>query len=227
MSQALLAQTEIEQLSLSIPEQAKSLKICDDVTYQKGGELFHTIKDLRREIDLVFSPIINAAHKAHKEACDQRRKVEAPLLEGEAILKLSMANYNEELERKAKEKQRKLEDLARRLAEEATLQAAIHAEAQGNNEVAEAIISTPIEVAPIVQVAEVTKIEGVSYRENWRAEIVSLMELVKAIASGSMPITLVVANEVALNQMARALKNAMNIPGVRAVCEKTVTDGRR
>jgi DNA helicase HerA-like ATPase len=45
--------------------------------------------------------------------------------------------------------------------------------------------------------------------------------VVKAIAAGSQPVELVQPNQVALNGMARLLKNALAVPGVRVVEERT------
>ena len=56
-----------------------------------------------------------------------------------------------------------------------------------------------------------------SFAESWSAEVDDLMALVVAVASRTQPITLLLPNTVALNQMARALKGAMALPGVRAV----------
>ena len=49
------------------------------------------------------------------------------------------------------------------------------------------------------------------------------LDRLKAVAAGEAPITLVVANEVALGQMARALRGALNVPGVRAVSSRVTS----
>jgi hypothetical protein len=58
---------------------------------------------------------------------------------------------------------------------------------------------------------------GISFATTWSAEVTSLAELVQAVARGEQPITLLQANMVALNGMARSLRGAMKIPGVKAV----------
>lgn len=218
---------EIEQKALSIPEHARDLKIINTETYQRGGELLVAIKGLRKEIDNCFSPIIEKAFAAHKEAVAQRRKVEAPLVEAEAILKPAMAAWDTEQERIRREEQRRLEDAARKRAEDEQLAMAAQAERAGDKESAQAIIDAPVEVAPVIVPTAAPKLSGVSYRENWSAQVVDIMALIKAVAAGQQPASLLTVNLPALNQMARALKDSLNIPGVKAVCEKVVAAGSR
>lgn len=218
---------EIEQKALSIPEQARSLKIVDDTTYQRGGEILVAVKGLRKQIDACFDPIIKKAYEAHKEAKAQKTKVEAPLVEGEGILKSAMATYNTEQERRAEEARQRAEADARKRAEDEQVAAAAQAETEGDKATAEAILNAPVEVAPIVAPPPSPKVAGVSYRENWSAQVTDTMALIKAVAAGEQPVTLLQVNLPALNQMARALKGAMRLPGVKAVCEKVVSAGSR
>ncbi len=64
---------------------------------------------------------------------------------------------------------------------------------------------------------------GVSTVQRWRAEVTSLQLLCRAIADGKVPVHYVEANMTALNGLARANKQALNVPGVRAVPETTVS----
>jgi hypothetical protein len=64
---------------------------------------------------------------------------------------------------------------------------------------------------------------GVSTTQRWKAEVTSLRLLCRAIAEGTVPAHYVEANMTALNGMARANKQALNIPGVRAVADTTVS----
>lgn len=220
-------QQELETRALTVPEQAKALKIVDAESYERGTQIFHTIKDFRREINATFDPIIDLAHKAHKEAIAQKKKVESPLVEAETILRPAMAAYEEERRRIQAEAQRKAEEEARKIAEDEALAEAAAAEAAGDSGVAEAIINSPV-VAPHVVAAPVAPtVKGVSYRDNWSAQVTDMMALVKAVAAGTQPITLLAANLPTLNQMARALKGAFNVPGCRAVCDKVPVDSRR
>lgn len=222
-----IQQDDIEQRALTLPEKARAIAVEDDASYQLAGGVLLQIKEFRKEINDTFDPIIAKAYAAHKEAKAQKTKVEAPLIEAEGILKPAMATYTTEQERKAREELLRLEAEARKRAEDEVLAAAAQAERDGDRDTAEAIISSPVEVAPIVQNPATPKVNGVSYRDNWTAQVTSLFALVKAIAAGQQPISLVMANLPALNLQAKSLKGEMNIPGVKSVCEKIVAVGRR
>jgi len=139
-------------------------------------------------------------------------------LEEEKEKKVSaMQIWFDEQARIRRAEQARLEEEARKAAEEATLEQAMALEKNGHREEAEAVIAAPV-VAPAVYVPPtVPKGMGQFMRKNWGAEVTDLMALVKAVAAGTVPIQAIEANTVFLNQQARALKSALQYPGVRAV----------
>lgn len=52
---------------------------------------------------------------------------------------------------------------------------------------------------------------------HWRAEVVDLMALVQAVASGSVPLAALQANQPFLDQEAARDQQALAVPGVRPV----------
>jgi membrane protein involved in colicin uptake len=103
---------------------------------------------------------------------------------------------------KAKAEQEK----AARLAEERRQQAE------------EIFVPAPV-IAPTLQ-----KIEGTSIRENWSAEVVDLLALIKAVADGKAPITWLKIDQVAINKQATATKNSLQFPGIRFIVKRTQVD---
>lgn len=156
--------------------------------------------ELGRKIDALFNRPLEAL-KAGKSAVDK-------LLTG----------YRQEQARQAAIEQerinaaiRKEEERLRKLAEAK----AVRAEAKGDTERADAIReSVPSIPVPIVQ-AEPPKLAGVSFRTDWKAEVVSLMDLAKAVVAGQIPAEAIMGNEKYISQTARALKSSMRWPGVR------------
>lgn len=136
----------------------------------------------------------------------------------------------ERLEREERERAAAEEARLRREAEDRQLADAAAAEAAGDTATARRIIEAPVAAptvtpapvfVPPAPVAVAPRVDGVSFRVNWRAEIVDLKALVQAVAAGRAPAALVKADEVALNGMARSLKGAMQVPGVRVVNQRT------
>lgn len=77
--------------------------------------------------------------------------------------------------------------------------------------------------APSQTVVRAAAPRGVGLGEDWCAEVTSLQLLCKAIGEGKVPEHYVQANMTALNQMARANRQSLNIPGVRAVSKPRVS----
>lgn len=144
------------------------------------------------------------------------------ILQGaEGTLKTAMLTYSTEQEKKAREEQARLEAQARAEREKLAAEARA-AEAAGNTEVAAVLEATAaVVVAPTVSTAA-PKVSGVSTRETWSAEVTSLIDLVKYVATHPENIGLIEANTKALNGMAKALNGAMSIPGVKSVATKSL-----
>lgn len=136
--------------------------------------------------------------KQEKAEADQRR------LEAEAAKT-----------KNAKEKSEK-EAAAAKAKEEADKAAA---KAEERRQEAEAVqVVAPI-VAPTVQ-----KVDNTSTRENWSAEVVDMMALVKAVAAGKAPINWLKVDQVAINKQATATRNSLQFPGLKFVVKRTQVD---
>ena len=205
---------EVTTLALSVPEQAKqiSIKTMDD--YVRAGEIMLTIKAIRKKITETFKPIKQKMDAAKQEVLDQERAADAPLKEAEALLSPQIIAWNREQERLRQEEENRLREEARKQEEERRLQEAILAEQSGQKEEAEAIMETPVQVAPVVVPKSVPKVAGMSIRENWKFKI-SNEKLI--------PREYLKVDEVKIGQVVRALKSATNIPGVEVYNEGTVS----
>ena len=202
--------TELEilrQKTLTIPEQARLIKVTDAPTYERAGEILGQIKALRREIDAGYDSIIEKANAAHKEAIAKKKEADEPLARAEAILKPQMLAFVNEQRRKAGEEERRQREEARKKAEQEQLEAAMQAEAEGDKEAAEAIIQEPVYVPPIQVKAEIPKVSGFSIREQWTFEIVDEKKI---------PREYLIVDEVNIGKVVRAMKDKTSIPGIRA-----------
>ncbi len=214
--------------ALTVKEQAMVLTITDAPGYERAKELLLSIKDLRKEISDTFKPIIEKAHQAHKEALAQQKKVEAPLIEAEGIIKPRIAAFLEEEERKRRAEEDRLRKIAEKEEEDRRLAAALAAEAEGDSEEAEAILDdVPPYIPPPVVPRTVPAGGGISMRETWSAEVVDLTALVKAVAEKKVPLVAIQANMIFLGQQARSLQGECKIPGVRVYSTKNIAAGRR
>lgn len=215
-------------------ERARALKITDAATCVNASHLLRSIKGLRTEIANWFSPHLDAAMETKRKAeaarkglADERDRMEAPLVEAENLVKRTLLNWETEQERLRREEEKRLQAEAQREAEEQTLNAAAALEMDANSmrspEVAEEmrqeaadILAQPIE-APVVSVNRfVPKVQGVVYRDNWKAHPeINVRQLAAAVASGAVPPTFLTPNLTAINQFARATQGAQPVAGVK------------
>jgi hypothetical protein len=146
------------------------------------------------------------------------------LEEAERIVKRKMSDWQVEQDRLRRIEQAKADEAARKEQEKIRAQAA-KAEAAGKVEKAEALQQrAQAVVAPVIQYS-VPQVAGIGTRENWYAECTDLMVLVKAIAEGKAPLSLVMANDKVLGQQARSLKKDFVAPGVRVWSDKNIAAG--
>lgn len=205
---------EIEQRELSLRSQAEILKISDQKDYDYANQIGKQVAIALKKVDEFCDPVIEAAHKTHKAALEQKKKLAAPFEAIASTIKTKMiAYYRAEQERIARER-KEAEEKAKKEAEEKALAEAQALQDAGMAEAADAILDAPVAVER-VNIPEIPKPDGISYRETWSAEVVDLMTLVKAVAEGKAPIAYLEANTQALNTAARAFKGTVEIPGVR------------
>lgn len=194
---------------------ADALVVNDQASYERAASHLTAVKALLGKVGETFDDLVGAAHKAHKLLVERRAMHTNPLLAAERTLKAKMSAYVTEQERVARQraaeaavKAREEED-ARRLEEAAALEAA------GEQEAALAVLDEPVNAPPPSPLASAApRADGVSTREAWHAEVTDLSALVRAVADGKAPLSLVEASK-NLAGWARATKGTTQIPGVR------------
>jgi hypothetical protein len=152
---------------------------------------------------------------------EKRAKYLDPLAGAQKSVKGLMSAYDAEQERIRLAEQRRLEEEARKKAEEQALLDAIAAEeeAKANGATAEqakeesaAILETPVYVPPVVLPKSTPKLQGGPvYRTIWKFRIIDRFKI---------PPQFMVPDEVKIGQVVRALKAQHGIPGVEAYEER-------
>jgi hypothetical protein len=209
---------EISTRALTVPEQARTVEITDDESYKRAAEVLLQIKDLRRQIDEAFDPIISKAHEAHREALGQKKRADAPLVEAEGIIKPRIAAYIADINRKRTEEEARLREEERRKEEERRLEEAIKAEAAGQTEKAEEILAAPVSIAKVRPTTEAPRVAGVSIQKRWTYRIVDESKIPREYLSPDL---------IKIGAVVREFKGEAVIPGVEVFSEDNVAAGRR
>lgn len=211
---------EIEKEALESIEKARSITVRTQEQYEEAAVLLKLVKERQKKVKESFDPIVDKAHKAHKEAVAQRDKLLNPLLNAEKDYKRLMINYDNQKEAEAKAEQDRLQKLA---DAEAAKQKKIldekiaRAEASGKLEKAEAFQAQKETIIPIqapVIAAQINNPSGVSYRDNWSAEVIDVNLLPSEYMLPNLPM---------LNAIAKSTKGSIKISGVKFNCEKVLS----
>jgi len=200
------------------------VKVTDPESFERANTALRSIKEFLRRVADLFDPMDAAQIAARKTTIAQRKSLEDKPKALELAQKAELVAYDLRQEAIRREAEAAAERERRRIEEDARIQAALEAESRGETRVAEAILEAPHPPTPVFAppaiVPEMPKAEGLSFRSNFRAEVTDLALLVKAVAGGEAPIGTLLANLPMLNQMARAMKQELRLPGVRVVEER-------
>lgn len=205
------AETEAKALEA----QARTFVITSDEDFTRADELLVIIANRKKKIGEDWDSVIAKAHDTHKDALAKKKDLMAPCLAAEAIIRPRMAEYHT-VKKIAAEKAAAAAAVTSKAAmEEDRIFIAHSLEQSGRGQEAMAVLSQPIVAPPpTVSWSPVPVSKGTSFKENWKMRIVDLPALIKAVAEGRAPENLILANESALNGIAKALKASAKVDGV-------------
>jgi chemotaxis protein histidine kinase CheA len=169
-----------------------------------------------------------ARQEAEAKAAEERRRLEAEAERQREEAEAERQKAEEERKKRlaveqAAAKSRSEMEAAKRRAEEERLR--IEAEANRQKEEAEAKEREAQNVIAVVE-KEVPKVEGMSVRKSWKAEVVDLAALVKEVAAGRTPLTCLEASESGCNKLAVAF-GGLNPPKGLRFYETEISTTRR
>jgi hypothetical protein len=201
----------------AIVAEARAIAVTDQSSFDAAGAFLRRVVATKKALEAKLKPAVDAAHAAHKSLTALRAELVAPFDAARAAVEPKVVAWQDAERRRLAEQAAAAARAARAAAEAEIIAAAEKAEAEGQTEAAAAILEeTPLVIAAPAPVAP--KTEGVSFRETWKAEVYDFAALV---AAGDPAYLL--PNQSALDGIARALKGAAKIPGVRFVAVRSTS----
>lgn len=218
---------DAEVQALQVQTTLAAVRIEDQASYDLAVKARQSAKAYLKNASDWFEGIVKPAHEAWKNAVAKRTLVMDPVESQIKRIDAALREWDAAQERIRLAEQRRLEREAAEQAEEQRLADAIHLEEVGAPEAAEALLNTPAPVTAVVQAAPTyDRGKAVTYRDNWGGEVVDINALIVAAAENPMYRSLLMINQPALTQMARAMKENLNIPGVKATNNRVIASGR-
>jgi len=203
-------QNEIMESNVKpVVRNAELLVVENDAGLMVANKWLDEIKKAKKVIKDSLGSIVKKAHEAHKEAKRVENEVMTPLKDAESLIKSKMGVYWQEQERKAEAERKRLADIA-----EAEMKAAEELAAESPEQEDDLFADVAIKHSmDMAMVQDTPKLAGTSFIEKWSADVIDFKLL---------PDMYKVANESKLNQIARATKGEIAIPGVKFSSTKTV-----
>jgi len=225
-----------EQISPVLVE-AKRIQVVTADSYNLAAEFLKEVKAAQRKVINFFGPhgdkdigIKAKAHQAWKSIVALEKKLLDPLEGAETSVKQKMLIYTKEERDKAIKEQLRLQaeadaramrDREKLLKEAANLK---------TPELQEQRLAEAEEVeAPVITVqTETPRVDGISTRKTWKAEVVDKNAFINAAVNESAYHLLpyIILDEKALNKVAQATKGQLSYPGIKFYQEETMAAGR-
>lgn len=209
----------IDSKALSAVETAKALTIKDRPKYENAGALLLSLKDIEKEINETFDPVIKSAYEAHRAAIAARDKHREPIREAEKIIKGKMGEFQKLEEKRLRDEEVRLRELAKQEEENERLQTAERLINEGREEEAIVLLQGEVETPPIVlPEASAPKIKGIVTREVWKFRIKD---------ASKIPCEYHTIDEAKIRTVVRATEGKIEIPGIEIYMEKEIAAGGR
>lgn len=218
--EALLAARTAGEKSIALMSRATEFVITTSGEFEASGELLREIVTQKKAADTARTDITKPMDEAKRRVMELFKEPSERLRSAETTIKDAMLVFTQAEQRRQAEELAEWERLAK-IERDRLEKRAETAQEKGDEAKAEVLeeaatqVSAPPPPAP-------TKAEGVHTAVTWSAELVDKMELIKAAAADPNLAAYLDVNMKMLNSIARAMKEEMAIPGVKAVSETSV-----
>jgi hypothetical protein len=218
-----LQEPDVESLAVRAPA-ITQITCAEDA--QTVSDYLGEVREVRKRIKDFFAPLKANAHKAWKAICERENEIDAEPAKLENRCKGLIGDWHRREQERVAAEQRRLDELARQKA----LREAKKAE---DAKLVKAIETGKLTVAAPVTPRAPEKVAGVTFRRAWKARIVDPKPLLKAAASGKIPVGYVLNKErdgswsvpKALADTAQSSQGELIVPGV-VISEITRVAGR-
>jgi len=228
---------ELKQEGQLLVQKAEELKIENHESMLQANNFLIQVRQNRKKVKTFFKDMREAAHKAWKAICDKENSITRIFDSADKIITNKITAYRAEERRKAAEAQRKAEEerLKRERAEqEKLLKRAEKAEKKGDAEKAEMLLeqativqAPPVIVEPTVRKSESSELGMVTGKKDWSVKIIDPKLVIKAVANGLLPETILEIKETRIKQWARQMniknykKDGLEIEQIESLAIRT------
>jgi hypothetical protein len=206
--------TALSDGSNDVSVQAVELVVQTAEDYSDGAETLKGIKALRAEVASEYDPVVKAAYASHKQAVALKKRIDGVLETAEQTVKAKLSAWAIAQETSVAERQAQRESRVLEMATVARDATVAGLRADGDGQGAAQVLADPLVVPPVPVERAVPRIDGITHKTTWSAEVTNQEALVRACLEEPRWWHLIKVDTKGLDRMARALKANLDIPGV-------------
>lgn len=212
-----------ESIKLRIAETLQTGRIFSVVEdaddYERAAGYVRSLADLARAIEDYWKDDVAAAHRLHKSLTTKRQQDLGVVTQERSRVQRLMLTWQQEAERQRRAEEARLAEEERQRQEALALEQAAAFEAQGQRELAAAVIEEATQApAPMVSLPPTPKVEGVATVERWDFEVVDPDQVPREFCAPDPRL---------IRLRVQAMKSRTAIPGVRVFRADTMRVARR
>lgn len=213
---------QVGQEAIAVVKKAESLQVVDQVSRIQAAELGRVIATLDAAAKEKFDAIKKPLTEAKDRVLAWEHEVRDPLQRVKRALSVAIGLFEDGEERKRLQEEARIQTQRRLQAEEDERQRAanqaitdaVELEAAGDTKGAEAVLNNPVPqpvyISPVILQSETVKVAGAASQKTWKFRITN---------AALIPREYLIPDEKLIGQLARALKDKLNIEGVEAYPE--------
>jgi len=210
-----------------IADWANRLVVQTKDDYQAAVGRLQEIKAIRKRWTDYWAPVKASAHEAWKGIVAKEKAGTDICDRAEQTAKTKALAWAQAEQEKQAAEQRKLQaqadEAARRERERLEREAA---KLKTPEKIQERLEQAAAVQAPVITLQTPTAgVQGAATRKTWKGEVTDLAALLQAAVPGSVAAGLVMANQKAIDGLARATKGVVSVPGVRFYAVETLAIG--
>ena len=218
--------------ALTLPDQARALKVEDSDSFGKANTLFLLCHDMEKKITKTFAPLKKATNEAHKAATKAESDALKPVTEAKTIIKREMEGYNAVQEDIRRERERIAQEAERKKVETRQVERAAALEQQGHAALAEQVLAAPIQVPQVSLPTVKEELTGANFIPVWKYKIIDPKALLQAAVDGKVSFTVKDPDEekttgavqisIEVGKLLGGTREMFNLPGVKAWQEQAL-----
>lgn len=195
----------------NLPSTVLNLKVVDGRSYELMANGVLLLRKAKKFFEDRARPRIDEAHKHWKNLLADLKTDVDPIEAAQRYGDRQLSDYDAEQQRLASLEQLRLQAEQMKRDEDEKMQLAELAEKAGEKALAAEILDAPSTEPVVVVQKDVPKVAGLSFREDWKFEIVDALAIPREY---QMP------DEAKIGKIVRALKQTCYIPGIRIFAVK-------